>query len=85
MVDRIPITEPDDVFTLDDSEMVEGYNDGRENAPCGDNRSTAYWHGWRNGMVDGGHWKSDDAQRVLAGKLIKDQRFILNTLIEGDN
>lgn len=77
MVERIPITEPDDVFTLDEAEMIDGYNDGRANEACGDNRSTAYWHGWRNGMVDGGHAKGDDAQRILAGKLVKDGRLRL--------
>ena len=77
MIERVPVTDPDEVLELDEAEMIEGYNDGRENARCGDNRSKSYWHGWRNGMVDGGHAKSDEAQRILVGKLVKDKRFIL--------
>ena len=26
MIERIPVTEPDEVFQLDEAEMVEGYN-----------------------------------------------------------
>jgi hypothetical protein len=26
----------------------------------------SYWHGWRNGMVDGGHRPKDAAQAALA-------------------
>src|SRR3954463_9868084 len=71
MVERIPATTPDQVFAMDEAEMVEGYQDGRDNAPCGDNRSESYWHGWRNGMVDGGHAKGGEGQRLLARRLIK--------------
>jgi hypothetical protein len=58
--------------TLDDAEVFEGYRDGRANEPePGDNRSLSYWHGWRNGMVDYGHMKVDDAQAALAADVIK--------------
>lgn len=84
MIERIPATMPDQVFAMDEAEMVDGYQDGRENARCGDNRSESYWHGWRNGMVDGGHAKVDEAQRLLANRLIKDGRLKLRTEIEGE-
>lgn len=52
--------------TLDGAEILEGYQDGLENFPCGENRSRSYWHGWRNGQVDGGYMKADEPQRRLA-------------------
>jgi hypothetical protein len=55
------------VTTLDDGELLEGYRDGRAGEPePGNNRSRSYWHGWRNGAVDGGHRTKDEAQAVLA-------------------
>lgn len=65
MVDRVPIQRASGLKELDLNEMTEGYRDGFSGFPCGDNRSYSYWHGWRNGMVDGGHTKLDDAQRAL--------------------
>ena len=64
---RIPVTTSEDLRKLDEAEVLEGYLDGRadEPEPRG-NRSRAYWHGWRNGMVDGGHQAIDGAQMVLA-------------------
>ena len=52
---------------LDDDDLLEGYRDGRagEPEPRG-NRSRSYWHGWRNGAVDGGHREKDEAQAALA-------------------
>lgn len=63
---REPVTSLSDLRRLDVAEMLEGYKDGREGWACGDNRSRSYWHGWRNGQVDGGHAKPDAAQIALA-------------------
>ena len=68
MHDRRPVTDLDDLYSLDEADMVEGYCDGRDGWPCDDNRSRAYWHGWRNGMVDSGRMAKDDAMAVLARK-----------------
>ena len=66
---RTPITKAADLDTLDDAELLEGYFDGFDGEPePGDNRSLSYWHGWRNGSVDGKHRKPDAAQ----GALIRD-------------
>lgn len=71
-VTRIPITKSHVLQHLDDKECIEGYMDGRENSPSpGGNRSFSYWHGWRNGMVDGNHAKTDDAQMKLARDVIE--------------
>jgi len=64
--DRTPVRTLDDLATLDDVEVVEGYHDGREGFPCGENRSRSYWHGHRNGRADAGLTPLDDAMRELA-------------------
>ena len=73
---REPVTTVDEMLALDDAEVIEGYHDGRagDNEP-GDNRSKSYWHGWRNGRVDGGHDPKDAAQAELAHQALRDPRF----------
>jgi hypothetical protein len=63
---RVPVTTVEELDQLNNMEVFEGYQDGLENFRCGENRSRAYWHGWRNGQVDGGHAQKDRAQEVLA-------------------
>lgn len=63
---RIPVRTVADLDTLDLDEVREGYQDGREGFPCGENRSRSYWHGWRNGCVDSGRAEKDAAQAQLA-------------------
>lgn len=49
-------TTPGAMNDIDDAECIEGYWDGRANAPCpGDNRSNSYVQGWWTGMRDSGH------------------------------
>lgn len=72
---RIPITKAADLAPLDEGEMVEGYMDGFRGEPePGDNRSLAFWHGWRNGAVDGKHREMDAAQRELARDMVAQRR-----------
>ena len=62
-----PVTTLSDLEALDSAEVYEGYTDGFEGLPePGNNRSRSYWHGWRNGRVDGGHQPKDAAQAELA-------------------
>lgn len=69
MTDRIPVTDPAELATFDSAETLEGYFDGLNgDAEPGDNRSKAYWHGWRNGHNDKAG-KVDAAQRVLAHRM----------------
>jgi hypothetical protein len=69
---REPVTTAAEVATLDESDLREGYLDGRAGDPePGDNRSKAYWHGWRNGRSDR-EGVSDAAQIAL----IKDMRRV---------
>lgn len=61
-----PVTTAEELDSLDSDDIVEGYRDGRANEPRPTgNRSKGYWHGWRNGQVDGHHAKSDPAMRLL--------------------
>lgn len=67
MSELVPVTTLEDLATLDDDEMQEGYFDGYHGEPePGNNRSRSYWHGWRNGAVDGKHREGDAAQAELA-------------------
>jgi hypothetical protein len=64
---RVPIRTKAEAEGLDTDELIAGYHDGRAGEPePGDNRSLSFWHGWRNGAVDGGHRPIDQAQRALA-------------------
>mgnify|MGYP000943655090 CR=1 FL=1 len=68
---RSPITKAQDLDTLDDAEVLEGYHDGRAGEPePGDNRSLSYWHGWRNGLIDGRHAEPDNASMALAKDVV---------------
>lgn len=44
---REPVTTLMDLARLDEAEQMEGWQDGHDGMPCGDNRSRSYWHGWR--------------------------------------
>lgn len=70
-----PVSTLEDLATLDDDEVLEGYRDGLDNAPePGGNRSRSYWHGWRNGMADRGRIQPDGAMRQLAREYIEAKR-----------
>lgn len=67
MEKRIPVSTLEDLDTLDDAEIIEGYHDGFAGEPePGGNRSRAYWHGWRNGARDKGLIEGDIAMEQLA-------------------
>lgn len=69
---RKPVTTVAELEALDQTEMVEGYWDGYHGEPePGDNRSLSYWHGWRNGAVDGKHREGDAAQAKLAHEYVE--------------
>lgn len=71
---RTPITTLGQLAALEHDEMLAGYHDGLAGVPePGGNRSDAYWHGWRNGRVDGGHDPKDAAQAALAKEWVRAQ------------
>ncbi len=62
-----PVRTKADLDTLDDDEIVAGYTEARRGDPePGVNRGRAYWHGWRNKMIDMGEIPVDDASASLA-------------------
>ena len=70
-----PVWTVADLDSLDEAEMIEGYWAGWDGWPePGNNRTRSYWHGWRNGAVDGGHQEKDEPQIVLAHKVIMNSR-----------
>lgn len=65
MIERNPVTTAVELNEMESDEILEGYRDGYSgDSEPGDNRSKAYWHGWRNGSNDRAR-KSDEAQRQL--------------------
>lgn len=65
-----PVRTLADVESLDDDEVLDGYLEAkRGDLEPGLNRGRAYWHGWRNRMIDLGEIKPDDASWQLAHEL----------------
>lgn len=61
-----PVETVADFRALDEGEIFCGYLDGLDGAHCSPSSvSRAYWHGWRNGLVDGGFVEPDEAQLKL--------------------
>ncbi len=70
-----PVSTLAELNTLDEAEILEGYRDGLDDQPePGNNRSKAYWHGWRNGMIDRGRLPMDSAAAKLADEFIRRKR-----------
>ena len=76
--ERKPVETLAELDLLDSNETIEGYRDGYDGEPePGDNRSLSYWHGWRNGRVDGGHAKGDLAQERLAREWVRRPKAVI--------
>ena len=72
MIMYFPVTTVEDLDSLDDDEILEGYRDGLRGEPePGDNRGRAVWHGWRNGMIDSGRMEKDEAAATLARRFVR--------------
>lgn len=68
--ERVPVATVAELATLDEAKVLAGYLDGFNGDPePGDNRSKAYWHGWRNGTHDR-TGKSDAAVQRLAREVV---------------
>jgi hypothetical protein len=71
MSEFTPVATVEDLNSLDEGEIVDGYLSGLRGEPePGSNRSRAYWHGWRNGMADSSRMPIDTAQRQLAHAVV---------------
>lgn len=71
MSEYAPVRSKADLELLDEVEMVAGYRSGYEGeAEPRSDRSRSFWHGWRNGRVDGGHDVIDCHQVALAREVV---------------
>lgn len=67
-----PVSTIDDLNTLNEAEIIEGYWAGTDGWPePGNNRSRSYWHGWRNGSADRGRIPYDEAMKKLAHEVVE--------------
>lgn len=67
-----PVRTVADLDTLDEAEIIDGYRSAERGDPePGPNRGRAYWHGWRNRMIDLGVIPGDDASRQLAHEFVR--------------
>jgi hypothetical protein len=70
-----PVRTKADLETLDEAEIVAGYLEARRGDPePGPNRGRAYWHGWRNRMIDYGELPHDEAAEQLAHEVVGARR-----------
>lgn len=75
MSEFAPVRTKTDLEQLDETEMVSGYLAGYSGVPTpGSDRSRSFWHGWRNGRVDGGHDQIDCHQVALAREVVGQYR-----------
>jgi hypothetical protein len=66
-----PVSTYADLLTLDKDDIVAGYRSAESGDPePGENRGRAFWHGWRNRMIDLGHLPRDDAAKQLAREFV---------------
>ena len=66
-----PVRTKADLDTLESAEILDGYMSAERGDPePGENRGRAFWHGWRNRMIDFGEHPTDDASRQLAHEVM---------------
>lgn len=71
----VPVSTLADLESLDQDQVMEGYRSAERGDPePGPNRGRAFWHGWRNRMMDMGGIEIDQAARNLAGEYLSAQR-----------
>lgn len=67
-----PVITLDDLDSLDDADMREGYMSAERGDPePGENRGRAFWHGWRVRMMDYGVLKIDAEHCELVSAWVK--------------
>lgn len=66
-----PVRTKADLDSLDFVDILNGYLSAERGDPePGPNRGRAFWHGWRNRMIDLGELPPDVASRQLARELL---------------
>ena len=70
-----PVSTLADLETLDSNDIVAGYSTTERGDPePGENRGRAFWHGWRNRMMDFGEIEHDTAALQLAHEFVERER-----------
>lgn len=70
-----PVRTKVDLDTLDSADIVEGYMSASRGDPePGLNRGRAFWHGWRNRMIDLGQLPTDAASQQLVREYLAANR-----------
>ena len=67
----LPVTTVEELDTFNKDDIVNGYHAGTRNEPEPFHRGKAYWHGWRNGMIDKKHMPMDYAAEFLARAIVR--------------
>ena len=66
-----PVRTKADLDNLSETDIIEGYLSAERGDPePGENRGRAFWHGWRNRMMDIGVLPQDDASRQLVREVL---------------
>lgn len=75
-----PVRTLDDLDSLNEADILEGYRLTERGDPePGENRGRAFWHGWRNRMMDYGELPQDEASGQLAREFVASRRCIKET------
>jgi hypothetical protein len=70
-----PVGTLEELDALDGAQIIEGYLAAeRGDSEPGENRGKAFWHGWRNRMIDMGELPPCQHARALAGLLVARDR-----------
>lgn len=70
-----PVRTKADLDTLNEADVIEGYSSAQRGDPePGENRGRAFWHGWRNRMIDMGQIPGDDASHQLVREVLAAMR-----------
>ena len=71
----VPVRTLADFDSLTIEEVTLGYTTTQRGDPePGENRGRAFWHGWRNRMIDFGELPPDGASWQLAHECVEAQR-----------
>ncbi len=71
-----PVRTKVDLDSLNADDILEGYLTTKRGDPePGPNRGRAFWHGWRNRMIDLGEIHGDQASWQLAHELYGKDRL----------
>ena len=71
-----PIINVEDFNNINTDEAVSGYMLGIKGKSFEKNKSRSYYHGYLNGLNDGGFRKMDENQKKLVRKLKEETTFI---------